>query len=372
MMPKKGENIYKRKDGRWEGRCKQNDMWISAACKLKSVYGKSYREVKQKMQIQDFLPDRKESCPQRSNFDFVRYCDEWLVLKRRSLKESTYRRYDALLEQHIKPWFIGVAYQKFGAELIAAFGSILLQKGLSQGTVKNILSVLRMILDDLMQRGILPGFQTQIELPKEHKQSARVLSMSEYKMLAKYLLREINTVRIGILLSLECGLRIGEICALHVGDISLKHRMLHVRSTLQRLPCETQQNGNKTRVSLSTPKSASSVRHIPLTKEICCFCAEILPLNEAAYFLTGTEKPMEPRTLRYHLQHICDECGLQEVHFHTLRHTFATRCIDAGVEIKALSEILGHSTTRITMDCYVHPSVEAKRANLEKLKIAVY
>ncbi|MEG0910160.1 MAG: tyrosine-type recombinase/integrase [Ruthenibacterium sp.] len=373
MMPKKGENIYKRKDGRWEGRCRQNDIWIGEADRLKSVYGKTYTEVKQKMQAQQALCDNQKSRPKmQGGFDFALCCDEWIAGKKPMLKESTYQRYYETLETHIKPWFAGIRCQKINAELTAQFGNALLQKGLANGTVKNILSVLHMVLNELMQCGRMPDFLTQTELPKEHKQSARVLSMTEYHVLAKYLLRDLNRVKLGILLSLECGLRIGEICALRTGDVSLKRQMLYVRATLQRLPCGEAANNAKTRVLTSTPKSASSMRSIPLTKALGRYCAKWMSSRETDYLLTGDEKPMEPRMLRYHLEHICEICGLQEVHFHTLRHTFATRCIDAGVELKALSEILGHSTTRITMDCYVHPSVETKRTNLEKLKISVY
>lgn len=76
---------------------------------------------------------------------------------------------------------------------------------------------------------------------------------------------------------------------------------------------------------------------------------------------------MEPRTLQYRLAKYTKECGLEGVHFHTLRHTFATRCVEVGFEIKSLSEILGHATTTITLDRYVHSSIELKRNNMSKL-----
>ena len=75
---------------------------------------------------------------------------------------------------------------------------------------------------------------------------------------------------------------------------------------------------------------------------------------------------MEPRTLQYRMKKYAHDCGLDGVHFHTLRHTFATRAVEAGFEIKSLSEILGHSTTTITLDRYMHSSLELKRENNEK------
>ena len=79
---------------------------------------------------------------------------------------------------------------------------------------------------------------------------------------------------------------------------------------------------------------------------------------------------MEPRTLQYRLKKHTKECGLDGVHFHTLRHTFATRAVEVGFEIKSLSEILGHASVTITLDRYVHSSLELKRDNMKKLKAA--
>lgn len=96
-------------------------------------------------------------------------------------------------------------------------------------------------------------------------------------------------------------------------------------------------------------------------------CDRMRHENGAAYILTGSERCMEPRTLQYRMKKYARDCGLDGVHFHTLRHTFATRAVEAGFEIKSLSEILGHSTTTITLDRYVHSSLELKRENMRKL-----
>ncbi len=96
-------------------------------------------------------------------------------------------------------------------------------------------------------------------------------------------------------------------------------------------------------------------------------CDRMRHENGAAYILTGSERCMEPRTLQYRMKKYARDCGLDGVHFHTLRYTFATRAVEAGFEIKSLSEILGHSTTTITLDRYVHSSLEFKRENMRKL-----
>lgn len=98
-------------------------------------------------------------------------------------------------------------------------------------------------------------------------------------------------------------------------------------------------------------------------------CRRMKPQSSAAYVLTGTEAFMEPRTLQYRLEKYTQACGLEGVHFHTLRHTFATRAVEVGFEVKSLSGILGHTSVTITLDRYVHASLELKRDNMQKLKV---
>ena len=94
----------------------------------------------------------------------------------------------------------------------------------------------------------------------------------------------------------------------------------------------------------------------------------MVPQYRDTYVLTGTEKYMEPRVLQYRLKKYADECNIENLHFHALRHTFATRCVEVGFEIKSLSEILGHATTTMTLDRYVHSSIDLKRNNMKKLE----
>jgi integrase len=127
-------------------------------------------------------------------------------------------------------------------------------------------------------------------------------------------------------------------------------------------------NGNnKTKIIIGTPKSETSQRTIPLTQQAAILCRRMQPQSKAAYALTGTLNYMEPRTLQYRLERYTKDCGLEGIHFHTLRHTFATRCVEVGFELKSLSEILGHASTTITLDRYVHYSMDLKRDNMGKL-----
>ena len=126
-------------------------------------------------------------------------------------------------------------------------------------------------------------------------------------------------------------------------------------------------HGAKTEVVVTTPKSSCSIRKIPLPDEIF----EILVLNKKAssgYVLTNDEyKFIEPRTMQNKFKKILKAAGVENANFHALRHTFATRCVELGFDIKSLSEILGHATVNITMNRYVHPTYEMKKKNMQKL-----
>ena len=175
--------------------------------------------------------------------------------------------------------------------------------------------------------------------------------------------------KFGILLAVFTGMRIGELCALRWENINLKDKTIHINATMQRLKNQDPDNPAKTRITITPPKSEMSVRTIPMTDEIFALCRKIQCLDGKSFILTGNLQYMEPRTLQNRFKKIIRECGLENVHFHTLRHTFATRCVEVGFEIKSLSEILGHANTSITLEQYVHSSLEMKRSNMNKLKV---
>lgn len=366
-MSKKGENIYKRKDGRWEARYIKGYR-TNGTAHYGYCYARTYLEVKEKVgQARAALLNRQETMRgTRKRLAF--YCEEWLCLKRSCVKESTYVKYEAVLRKYIKPE-LGKHYTDTLSEvLLEQFGYDLLHREqLSVKTVRDILSILRAILDYAVRQNPLLRPLT-IVYPKESQKEMRVLTDDEQKRFAGYLLGSMDECRFGVLLALLTGLRIGEVCALKWSDISLEERTIRIRQTMQRLKNTDDAAKERTRIAFGEPKSSRSARVIPLNDYTAKLCAKWKVNNPAAYILTGSEQIyMEPRTLQYRMKRYAGDCGLEDVHFHTLRHSFATRCVEAGFEIKSLSEILGHSSTRITLNCYVHSSMELKRKNMDKL-----
>lgn len=362
----KGENIFKRKDGRWEARYIKG-YELSGKIKYGFCYGKTYKEAKDKVtKCKSALMMGQPIPKATSRHRFSYYCDEWFQSTKPKLKESTAVKYAAILEKHIKPKIGGCFPLGMTTGLIERFrDELLFIEELSPKTVKDILVLLKSVLNYTAKDFPNAFPQIEINYPRDPKKEMRVLSRDEQQKLIEYLLTDMDECKFGVLLSLFTGIRIGELCALRWENISLKDNSIRIASTMQRL--QDPEGDNKTKILIGSPKSETSQRTIPLTEQAAVLCGRMKPHGKAAYILTGTEKYMEPRTLQYRLERYTKDCGLEGVHFHTLRHTFATRCVEVGFEIKSLSEILGHASTTITLDRYVHSSMDLKRDNMSKL-----
>lgn len=367
----KGENIFKRKDGRWEARFIKGHE-LSGKIKYGFCYGKTYKEAKEKVsQCKAALRCGKglPQCTERRRFGY--YCDEWLRVCKSGIKDATYIKYDTILRRHIRPQ-LGSCYPLgLTEELLEAFAEKLMyEEGLAPKTVKDILTVLRSILKYTAKQfpGVFPVLE--IPCPKTPKKEMRVLSLEEQTRFIQYLQTDMDECKFGILLALFTGMRIGEVCALRWENISLQDQTIKITATMQRLKDMDAGSGAKTKIVIGAPKSDTSLRTIPMTDCTAELCRRMRPECPDAFVLTGCTAFMEPRTLQYRLAKYTKACGLEGVHFHTLRHTFATRCVEVGFEIKSLSEILGHSTTTITLDRYVHSSMELKKSNMSKLSAA--
>lgn len=371
-MSKKGENIYKRKDGRWEARYIKTYA-LDGKAKYGYCYGRTYREAKEKVNLAKAALLHQEPIKEREQRKKLSvFCEEWLRLKRSKVKESTYIKYSAIIENHIMPGLGECLVSSLDALLVEQFSYDLMHVfQLSAKTVKDILMVLHAILVYAEKQS---PYLRHIEIvyPKTEKKEMRVLSREEQAQFTNYLLEDMDSCKFGTMLTLLTGMRIGEVCALRWRDISLKDGVIYVKATMQRIKNFDCDQEAKTKIVISDPKSFSSARVIPLSVFALKLCRRFYG-NPNAFILTGEEtKYVEPRILQYKMERYVEACGLSGVHFHTLRHSFATRCVEVGFEIKSLSEVLGHANPQITLERYVHSSIELKRENMMKLTTIGY
>ena len=366
-MAKRGENIYKRQDGRWEGRYIR-EYTAQGKARFGYVYAKTYREAKKKL----LEASRNVTISRKvARINLGDYIDEWLRMKRDCVKPSTLVKYTTILNKHIRPVWSDTLPTQLTTASVEQFGhGLLVEQGLSPKTVKDILMVFKAIVAYVHTEAGEGLPLIRVVYPREQKKELRVLTPQEQQRFANYLTDTHDTVKFGVFLALFTGLRIGELCALRWGDIDMKSRLLYVSRTMQRLACSTSEA--QTQIVTGDAKSAAANRVIPMIGDLVTLCETYWCDDPEAYVLTGTSsRYMEPRTLQYRLEKYTAECGLKDVHFHTLRHTFATRCVEAGFELKSLSEILGHSSAKVTLDRYVHSSLELKRENMNKLAVGI-
>ena len=197
---------------------------------------------------------------------------------------------------------------------------------------------------------------------KAKKKTVLTFSRTEQSMLLECIYSQMDKFMAAVLLCLHTGLRLGELCALQWADIDFEGKTLTVNHTVQRIAVP----GHITKTILleTNPKSESSKRIIPLTPE---FLRILSQFKGEHPYVFGDEKPLDPRTMQYRFKKILKEAGIENRTFHTLRHTFATNCVENGTDVKALSELLGHSDVKITLNRYVHPTMDSKRKQIGAL-----
>lgn len=374
-MSRRGENIYKRKDGRWEGRYIKT--YDDRKPKYGYVYAKSYKAVKEKLtfaketahNILYVQPEQNNS----ENFLFESIALSWLGEIKLKIKKSTLVKYTNSLNSYIIPSFGNCPIQDISRNDVETFCSELLVSGGKKGdglaskTVRDIFSIIKNIFEYAENCKELQVANIRGIIIKQTSKTMRVLSMQEQEKLDIFLRSNASYSNLSILLSLYTGIRIGELCALKWGDIDFENQCFIVNKTLQRIQNkEADLSEPKTMLIITTPKSICSIRKIPLPDDICKLISKH-KCGQNKYFTTGTDHYIEPRTMENRFNAVLKRCNINKSNFHALRHTFATRCIELGFDVKSLSEILGHANVNITLNRYVHPSMEAKKKNMNML-----
>ena len=371
-MPRHGTNIRKRADGRWEGRYKilQSDN----SCKYKSVYGKTCREVKEKLEsisIQNRLPvleTEREKGKSKGNSkeiseDFHAISTKWLECIKETRKYSTYIKYRGIYERHVRDK-IGevsvhdITYSLVNEKIFKGSSEV----SYSQNLRHSIIAVINQILRYSAENYEYPEMRLENRFVSNKGKKIEIINHTEQASLIRYLYREMDASKAGILLCISIGLRLGEICSLKWDDVDFEQMIIHVRRTVQRIA--TDESGNRTALIITEPKSAFSIREIPISTGIVQVLNEIRHDGE---YVVGGKTPLDPRTYQNRFKRYLRAAAVKEYNFHALRHTFATNCIDNDMDVKSLSEILGHANIQITLNKYVHPTMDAKRRQLAVL-----
>ncbi|MBO0452075.1 tyrosine-type recombinase/integrase [Candidatus Enterococcus murrayae] len=361
---RKGENIYLRKDGRWEGRFPKGRK-VNGRIKYGYVYGKSYSEVKKRLYPLRIHYQSLQQIQGTSAERFEEWAGEWLNEVQEEVKPSTLSSYHYKLTKYIYPTIKEVPLN----ELTLETGKHLLkdlQQQLARSTVQVIFRILNKCLNRARKRGKIHANPfSELKIPKTKHKKTRALTLTEQKRMMTIASKEKKGYGIPVLLALHSGMRIGEIAALQWSDIDFETNLITVTHTYQRIP--TIEAQKKTQLILTDSKTEASVRVIPISKKLRSLLLQQRKRAKGNFVFTANGQPCEPRLLTYHFHRIREKAKLANVHFHQLRHTFATRCLEANKDISSVSALLGHASTQMTLDTYVDAMLEQRYRVIEEM-----
>ncbi len=365
-MSRKGENIYKRKDNRWEGRIhKPNGKYYS-------FYGKSYREVREKIQQEKSKTSISKGLSPSVNKNLaVNLFKSWLsgeVAIR--VKPSTFESYYQCVNKHILPYFSQLGNEYLTATSVNKFVKSIRGTGsLSETSQKKVISIFKIAMREIIKN--IPeytAFLDEIKIPSACScKSLPVFTVAEQRKIENAVKNSSDQRSFGIILCLYTGIRIGELCALRWRDFDLDSGVMTISRTVSRVR-NFESTTSKTQLHIGTPKSRSSIRKIPLPEFLLKIISVYRPIAEKGEYgiLSNQLDPFEPRAYQRIYKQILKEAGVEDRKFHALRHSFATRALELGVDIKTLSEILGHANISITLNIYAHSLMEQKKIAIEK------
>lgn len=367
-MARRGENIRKRKDGRWEGRYIKGHTQDGKIC-WGYAYGSTYAEAKQK------TTQKKAEYGfynlTGSDLTFAEVSELWLCSLRQSVKESTFSHYQYTLRRYLLPVFGSARMdaldektleQGFFAVMTPPNGE---HKPLGPSLAQECLSMLRRICKYAAHLHMLRPMEITVKLPPKTVGKSTPLTLEEQKRLQAFVSGSPTPRKIGLLLGTQLGLRIGEICGLQWGDFDFSEGIVKIQRTVSRISC----GDGHTKVVVQFPKTRHSAREIPLPRALLRILKQLRGQSgPCVWFLSGSEeKPVEPRCYRKSIRIYLKAASVRPVHPHILRHTFATTCLQAGCDIKTLSELLGHANAAITLKRYVHTDIHQKRKEMERI-----
>lgn len=364
-MARRGENIRKRKDGRWEGRYIKGRKSDGSAI-WGYIYGHTYPEVKKR--VVQCKAEMQQYALAKESPTFQEVASEWERSISIRVKVSTAAHYHYTLNHYIFP--------EIGNKRIKQLDEFILEQSLCRivaptngshkqlgvSVAKECFALVRRICKYAAHLRLMRSLELNFKVLDAKGTHIRVLSDSSQNVVREHVYAEPSPRKLGLLLMMEMGLRIGEVCGLQWKDVDFAHKALKVNKTVERIYVAP----GKTAVVVQSPKTSSSNREIPIPNRLFQTLSE-LKKSDDIWILSSDKKPVEPRCYRKSLQCYLKKAGVETVNPHALRHTFATTCLQAGCNIKTLSELLGHATSDITMRQYVHTCWEWKESEINRI-----
>ncbi len=289
---------------------------------------------------------------------------EWLdSYVKPTVKIRTYEKYCQISKNHIMPELGRYNMKYLNAQLLQSF---IADKCLylSSNYVNSIITVLKQSITAAHSAGITKNnYTTTIKRPKKEEKRIESLNLSEQKKIENFIIESEKEKYFGIFLCLYTGVRIGELLALEWQDIDFKNNIIYINKSCH---YGKDYNGNYRRI-VDTPKTYSGNREIPIPTTIIPYIYKVKNKSECDFVVSNKRKPVPTRSYQALFNSLLKKLSIPHKNFHCLRHTFATRAIESGIDAKTLSEILGHKNPTITLKRYTHSLLEHKISSMNKL-----
>lgn len=286
------------------------------------------------------------------------------------VKIRTYLKYEYVLNQHINPYLGNILLELVDEKVIHEYICYLLNKknkvnnlNLSINTIYGIVQVLKQGFKLAFKLDLIIKNPTlNIKLPKLEEKEVLALTRDEQKRIEKYCLESKKQNYIGIIICLYTGIRLGELLALTWEDIDFNKRIISINKTSYSVKVN-----NVYKIIIDKPKTAKSIRVIPVPTKLLDILLSYKNKSNFKYVVCNKkESILENRSYQRTFKLILNKCNIKQYNFHCLRHTFATRALELGVDVKTLSEILGHTNVSITLNRYAHSLLEHKMKEMSK------
>lgn len=292
------------------------------------------------------------------------WLNEWLsTCVKPMVKSRTFEKYDEIVRLKIEPSLGNCDLSELSPSMLQRFTAELTEKYASN-TVSGIIAVVRSSLTRAQKTGVIEQeFSNCIQRPKTHEKKVESFTAAEQKKIENYIIKNRKTKLYGIVLCLYTGLRLGELLALEWADIDFLRGTITVTKNSR----DVWEDGEYKKV-IDTPKTATSRREIPLPRQLVPYLRILKHQNRNGFVVTGKDgKTVSLRSYQKALQCVLKTLNIPHRGFHALRHTFATRALECGMDVKTLSEILGHKNSSITLNRYAHSFEEHKTAMMNKV-----
>ncbi len=313
----------------------------------------------------------KEYLEQPEGHAISQLCSQWETSIRYKVKPTTYAVYITVIEKHILPCLGGRQAEELNNWVLKQYLQEKQREELSWSTLRLIVFLLKRILQMGEEKGIGTAEKLCFYIPKYKKTYMRTLGQENSEKLLHYLNGSGESFELGMLICICTGIRVGELCGLQWKDVNWLRGTIQINRTVSRIRnLDTEgiakETLSKTIIYIGTPKTGTSVREIPLP-DFLVLKMQRYKKGDACYILTGISKCMEPRGVQRKFKNLLRKCGVPDINIHSLRHSFASRWIENGFDNKALSEILGHSSVKVTMDIYVHSDLKQKKSYMNRM-----